>query len=89
MRENIMKLLCYLACTFFIVSFVACRTTSGGVNVGWEQDSEIGQPHACKEKGKGGREVEARARLRAGSGSGYGREVGAGANGGWGGGGGE
>ena len=54
MRENIMKLLCYLACTFFIVSIVACRTTAGGVNFGWEPDSEISYTHDCKKKRKGG-----------------------------------
>ena len=48
MQENIIKLIFYLACTFFIVSIVACRTTAGGVNAGWEQDSEISQVHDCK-----------------------------------------
>jgi len=61
MQENIIKLLCYLACTFFIVSIVACRTTAGGVNVGWEQDSEISQAHDCKKKGKGGPPPHAKA----------------------------
>jgi hypothetical protein len=54
MQENIMKLLCYLACALFITSIFACRTTGGGIAVGWEPDSEISHPHECKKKGKNG-----------------------------------
>ena len=61
MRKKIMKLLCYVACTFLVVSIVACRTTSGGVNIGWKQDSEISQAHDCKKKGKGGPPAHAKA----------------------------
>lgn len=61
MLENIMKLMCYLACTFFIVSIVACRTTAVGVNIGWEPNSEISQAHDCKKKGKGGPPAHAKA----------------------------
>lgn len=61
MRENIINLLCYLACTFFIVSIVACSTTAGGVNVVGERDSEISQAHDCKKKGKGAPPLHAKA----------------------------
>jgi len=54
MLENIMKLICYLGCTFFIVSIVACKTTAGTVRIGWDQDSEISQAHDCKKEEKGG-----------------------------------
>jgi hypothetical protein len=54
MRENIMNLLCYLACIFFIISIGACRTTSGGVQVGWEPDSEISHAPCAKKAAKGG-----------------------------------
>ncbi len=54
MLKNAIKLLCYLACTLFIVTIVACRTTGGGVHVGWIPDSKMRHPPCSKKAAKRG-----------------------------------
>ncbi len=55
MRENtISNILLSLVVIFFVMSLCACRTTRGGVHVGWEPESEIKNSPSPEKAAKGG-----------------------------------
>ena len=62
MRKNTMtNVLVSFACIIFIISIGACRTTGGGVHVGWEPDPEIRHAPCVKKAEKGGPPPHAKA----------------------------
>ena len=62
MRKNTMtNVLISFACIIFIISIGACRTTGGGVHVGWEPDPEISHAPCVKKAEKGGPPPHAKA----------------------------
>jgi hypothetical protein len=48
MKQVMVKSVISLGCVLFIFSFSACKTTGGGIHLGWGSESKISHPDVVK-----------------------------------------
>ncbi len=61
MKQAVVKLAISLGCVLFVLSFNGCKTTAGGIHVGWGSGSKGWHPTGSKKVGKGGPPAHAQA----------------------------